>query len=147
MSPCSKSNLLVKIGQVPYIINWRREHSHSQVMKIEFCDEYNYYSACNYVRRLQSRRSRIRSQHWISFFPLLSYPLLYLTLSFFSHMFSLLLQCSSIFLVIVDLSSSYTVKNVVCPAHHFAVTPVECMHTFKLSVAITPNYVVCMHTL
>ena len=37
-----------------------------------------------------------------------------------------------------------TVKNVVCPAHHFAVTPV---HTFKLSVAITPNYVVCMHTL
>ena len=41
----------------------------------------------------------------------------------------------------------YTVKNVVCPAHHFAVTPVEYMHTFKLSVAITPNYVVCMHTL
>ena len=40
-----------------------------------------------------------------------------------------------------------TVKNVVCPAHHFAVTPVEYMHTFKSSVAITPNYVVCMHTL
>ena len=44
-------------------------------------------------------------------------------------------------------TSGNTVKNVVCPAHHFAVTPVECMHTFKLSVAITPNYVVCMHTL
>ena len=42
---------------------------------------------------------------------------------------------------------AFTVKNVVCPAHHFAVTPVEYMHTFKLSVAITPNYIVCMHTL